>query len=273
MTGRRWRRGIVAIGLLVVAMLAFLPLYLVLVTGFKTQAEFAQAPFALPGTLHLENFEQAWRSANIGTYMRNSMIISGATVVLCLAASTALAFAVVFLPGPGRSVVYWLCLLLLAVPPLLLLIPVYDLLAQIRLINNPLGMILLYASLNLPFATYLLVQYMRSLPTVIIEAAVLDGATVPRLLLSVVVPLARPAIATVAVLTFIFAWNEFIYAFVLLHDEGARTLPAGLAGLQGRFFTNFPVLLAGVTLSVVPVIALYVFFQRSLVRGIVVGVD
>jgi raffinose/stachyose/melibiose transport system permease protein len=272
MTSRRRRLG-VTLWLGIVAVLAFLPLYLVLVTGFKTQEEFAQNAFALPSSLRIDNFEQAWRSANIATYMRNSIVISAGTVLVCLSAAISLSFAIVFLEWRGRRFVYWACLLLLAVPPLLLLIPVYDLLAQLRLVNNPLGVILLYAALNVPFATYLLVQYMRSLPGVVIEAAVMDGASVPRLLLGVVAPLSMPAIATAAALTFIFAWNEFIYAFVLLHDDALRTLPAGLAGLQGRFFTNFPVLLAGVTLSVLPVIAVYVVFQRSVVRGIAVGVD
>jgi ABC-type glycerol-3-phosphate transport system permease component len=92
-------------------------------------------------------------------------------------------------------------------------------------------------------------------------------------MLRIIVPLSVPAIGTAAIFSFIFCWNEFIYAFVLLQDQNLRTLPAGLASLQGRFFTNFPVLMAGVTLSVLPVIALYVFFQRFLVRGIAVGVD
>ena len=270
---RRLRRALITLLLGGVAVLAFLPLYLVAATAFKTQREYAESVFAPPHGLLLDNFGQAWESANIGIFMRNSALISAGTVVLCIAASTALAFAIVFLQWRGRSMVYGLCLLLLAVPPLLLLIPVYDLLADLRLVNSLPGVILLYAALSTPFATYLLASYMRSLPTVIVEAAVLDGATVPRLLLRMIVPLSMPAIATAAALTFIFAWNEFIYAFVLLHDDALRTLPAGLAGLQGRFYTNFPVLLAGVTLSVLPVVAVYVFFQRYLVRGIAVGVD
>jgi len=107
----------------------------------------------------------------------------------------------------------------------------------------------------------------------VVEAAILDGASVPSLLVRVVVPLSAPAIAVACVFSFIYTWNEFIYAFVLLQDEGKRTLPAGLASLQGRYFTDFPVLMAAVTLSVLPLIAVYVFFQRFLVRGIAVGMD
>lgn len=256
-----------------VATFSILPLYLVITTSFKTPVEYASNPFALPQHLSLTNFDRAWESAQIGTFMRNSAIVSVAAVGLCLVVSILLAYAIVFLEWRGRRSAYRLCLLLLAVPPLLLLIPVFQVLADLRLVNNLLGLILLYSALSTPFAVYLLVAYMRTLPPMVIEAAVVDGASVPALLTQMVVPLSMPAIATTAALTFIFCWNEFIYAFVVLQNDAVRTLPAGLAALQGRFFTNFPVLLAGVMLSLLPVIAVFVSFQRSLVRGITVGVD
>ena len=205
--------------------------------------------------------------------MRNSAIVSVGAVTLCLAVSIPLAFSIVFLRWPGRQLVYTLCLILLAAPPLLLLIPVFSELVTLNLVDNRLGIILLYAALSTPFSVYLLVAYMRSLPTTLIEAAVLDGETVIGLMLRIITPLSIPAIGSAAIFTFIFCWNEFIFAFVLLQDNSVRTLPAGLASLQGRFFTNYPVLLAAVTISILPVILLYTFFQRFLVRGVAVGVD
>jgi len=270
---RRLRRFGISSILGVVALLSALPLYFVIATAFKTQHEYSDSLFAPPGGFHLANFSAAWNSAQIGTFMRNSAIVSVSAVVVCIVVSVLLAFALVFLAWPGRNFVYSLNLLLLAVPPLLLLIPVFKELANFGLVNSLLGAILLYAALTTPFAVYLLVAYMRSLPTAVVEAAVLDGVSVPGLLLRVVVPLSTPAIATACIFSFIFCWNEFIYALVLLQDSAVRTLPVGLASLQGRFFTNFPVLLAAVTLSVLPMIATYVFFQRWLVRGIALGVD
>lgn len=267
------RRAAISALLLVVAFFSVLPLYLVVATSFKTQQQYAQNVFAPPTALGLDNFATAWEKASVGVYMRNSAIISAGAVALSLVVSTVLAFAIVFLDWRGRRFAYRMCLVLLAVPPLLLLIPVFRVLADLRLVNNLLGVILLYAALSTPFAVYLLVSYMRTLPPMVIEASVIDGASVPDLLLRIVVPLSRPAIATVAALTFIFCWNEFIYAFVLLQSDALRTLPAGLATLQGRFFTDFPVLLAGVTLSLLPVVAVYVFFQRYLIRGIALGID
>jgi ABC-type glycerol-3-phosphate transport system permease component len=205
--------------------------------------------------------------------MRNSLIVSIASVSLCIAVSVALAFAIVFLRWPGRNLVYTLCLVLLAVPPLLLLIPVFTELANFGLVDNRLGVILLYAAFTIPFSVYLLVAYMTLLPSSVIEAAVLDGVGVPGMLTRVVIPLSVPAIGTACVFNFIFCWNEFIYAFILLQSDSVRTLPAGLAGLQGRFFTDFPVLLAAATLSVLPVIVIYLFFQRFLIRGIALGIE
>jgi raffinose/stachyose/melibiose transport system permease protein len=270
---RRLGRAGVSALLGAIAVLSALPLYFVVVSAFKTDDEFDRSLFALPSSLHLANFRRAWEAASIGTYMRNSLVVSVSSVVLCIVVATALAFALVFLQWRGREIVYTVNLVLLAVPPLLLMIPVFHELAQLRLVNSLLGITLLYAALTVPFSVYLLVAYMRSLPVAVIEAAVLDGVSVPGLLVRVVAPLSLPAIGTACVFTFIFCWNEFLYALVLLQDDGVRTLPAGLAGLQGRFFTDFPVLLAAVTLSVLPVVGVYLFFQRWLVRGIAVGVD
>jgi raffinose/stachyose/melibiose transport system permease protein len=255
------------------AILCFAPLYFMLTTSFKTNQEFAESLFGLPGGINFDNYSTAWHAATIGTFMRNSVIVSVSATLISVSVATCLAFAIVFLRWPGRNLVYTLCLMLLAVPPLLLLIPVFRQIADLSLVNNLLGVIVLYAALTTPFSVYLLVAYMRSLPIAVLEAAVLDGTSVGGLLARIVAPLSMPAIATSAVFAFIFCWNEFIYAFVLLQEENVRTLPAGLAGLQGRFFTDFPVLLAATTISVLPLIGLYVFFQRYLVRGIAVGVD
>lgn len=269
----RARRLAISAGLALLALMSFFPLYFMVATAFKTGAEYNESLFAPPGGLRLDNFTTAWEAARIGSFMRNSVIVSLSAVALCLVVSTLLAFAIVSLRWRGRTLVYNVCLLLLAVPSLLLLVPVLQQLAELRLINNLFGVILLYAALTTPFSVYLLVSYMRTLPVAVVEAAVVDGASVAGLLLRIVVPLSVPAIGTAFVFSFIFCWNEFIYAFVLLQDETLRTIPAGLAGLQGRYFTDYPVLLAGTTLSVLPVIATYVFFQRFLVRGIAVGVD
>jgi ABC-type glycerol-3-phosphate transport system permease component len=269
----RLRRAGISVLLGAIAVLSALPLYFVLATSFKTNKQFSESLFSPPSSFNLDNFETAWEAANIGAFMRNSAVVSVGAVALCMALAVALAFAIVFLRWPGRNLVYGLNLLLLAVPPLLLLVPVFNEMADFGLVNSLFGAVLLYTALTIPFSVYLLVAYMRTLPVAVIEAAVLDGVSVPGLLLRIVVPLSLPAIGTACVFSFIFCWNEFIYALVLLQDEGLRTLPAGLASLQGRFFTDFPVLLAAVTLSVLPLIGMYVFFQRWLVRGIAVGVD
>jgi raffinose/stachyose/melibiose transport system permease protein len=269
----RLRRGAISTILALIALLSALPLYFVLATAFKTNRQFSESLFAPPTSFHLDNFQTAWDAASIGTFMRNSALVSVGAVALSIVLAVAFAFAIVFLRWPGRSLAYTLNLVLLAVPPLLLLIPVFNEMADFGLVNNLFGAILLYAALTIPFSVYLLVAYMRSLPAAIIEAAVLDGVSVPGLLVRVVVPLSIPAIGTACIFSFIYCWNEFIYALVLLQDNSVRTLPAGLASLQGRFFTDFPVLLAAVTLSVLPLIGMYLFFQRWLVRGIAVGVD
>lgn len=266
-------RVLVSIALGAIALVSVLPLYFVLATAFKSEGAFAESLFAPPTAPVTENFAEAWRAASVGTYMRNSVLVSVGAVALSTVVATALAFAIVFLRWRGRSAVYTLCLVLLAVPPLLLLVPVFDELARLELVNSRLGVVLLYAALTVPFAVFLLVAYMRSLSWSVLEAAAIDGAGVPTLLLRIVVPLSTPAIGTACIFSFLFCWNEFIYSVVLLQSDEVRTLPAGLSALQGKYFTDYPVLMAAVALSVLPVIALYVVFQRFLVRGIAVGMD
>jgi ABC-type glycerol-3-phosphate transport system permease component len=261
------------IALVAIALLSILPLWLVLSATFKTQVEFARDMFGPSLAPTLDNLAAAWEQARIGTFMRNSLVVSVGTVGLGIAAATLLAFAIEFLEWPGRRFAMPLCLVLLAIPSLLLMLPMFRVFIALRLINTHLGLVLLYAAHGVPFAVFLLATYMRGIPRSVIEAAVIDGASAPRVLWRIVVPMSRPALATAATIMFLTAWNEFIYAFVLIRNDELRTLPAGLAALQDRYFTNYPVLFAGILLSVLPVIGVYLLAQRYLVRGIAAGVD
>ncbi len=132
-------------------------------------------------------------------------------------------------------------------------------------------MILLYTALNLPFNVYLMTAFFRSLPDELLEAARIDGAGIHRSFLLIMVPLARPALATLAIFNFLWAWNEFLYALLLLTSDNVKTLTVGVLQLQGRFTTDYPALMAGLLITSLPVVGVYLIFQRHLVRAIVAG--
>jgi ABC-type glycerol-3-phosphate transport system permease component len=157
------------------------------------------------------------------------------------------------------------------VPAQVLLIPVYLLFSRVGLVNNILSVILIYTALALPFGTFLLTSSFRSIPNELIESARLDGASLGTVFRTVILPLGRPAILTLAVLSFLSMWNELLLGMMLLPDQSKRLLTPTIALLLGRLLTNQPLLMAGLLISSLPTVLLLILFSRYLVRGITLG--
>jgi ABC-type glycerol-3-phosphate transport system permease component len=258
-------------GMLLLSLSAVFPLYFMLSGAFRTQADWNNSEIGLPTTTSITAFKHAWVSANIGLYVRNSAIVTIGTVILTLAVSTIAGYSFAQIRWPGRRFFYLFVIAWLAVPPVALIVPVYEQMAQLHLINTYWSVILFYAAINTPFNVYLMSSYLRSLPVEVIEAARMDGAGVHSTFVRLILPMARPAIATLAVFNFLFAWNEFVFALLLLQNDNVKTATVGVLQLQGRFYVNYPVLVAGLLIVSLPVIGIYLFFQRYLVRAIVAG--
>jgi ABC-type glycerol-3-phosphate transport system permease component len=258
-------------GMLLLSLSAVFPLYFMLSGAFRTQGDWARSEIGLPGTSSIAAFKQAWISANIGEFVRNSAIVTSGTVVLTLLVAATAGYAVSQLHWPGRRFVYLFVISWLAVPPVALIVPVYIEMSQLHLINTFWSVILFYTAINTPFNVYLMTSYLKGLPEEVMEAAWMDGARVHSAFVRVIVPMARPALATLAVFNFLFAWNEFVFALLLLQTDNVKTATVGVLELQGRFTVNYPVLVAGLLIVSLPVIGIYLFFQRYLVRAIVAG--
>ncbi len=259
----------VAIGIFCLS--AALPLLFMAATAFRSENDWANQKIGLPTTLGLGAFERAWRGAEIGVYFRNSVIVTLSTVVLSVACSTLAGYAFSKLDWRLKRSVYLFVLAWIAIPPLLLMVPIYVEMVQLNLLNTYFAVILLYTALNLPFNVYLMTAFFRSLPDELLEAARIDGAGIHRTFASVLLPLARPALATLVIFNVLWAWNEFLFALLLLQTDNVKTLTVGVLELQGRFVSDYPALMAGLLITSLPVIAAYLVFQRHLVRGIVAG--
>jgi multiple sugar transport system permease protein len=261
----------VVTGFALLSVATLFPIYFMVVNAFRTDVQYAGSKFGLPTSLNFGNFRTVWREANIGEYFRNSVIVSSGTVLLTVAVAALAGYAFSKLEWRGRSLAYYGVLSVLAVPILLIMVPVYTEMVQLKLFNSYQSAILLYSAFNAPFNAYLVTSYFRSLPDELLEAARIDGASVHQIFRSLMLPLGRPALATLCIFNFLWAWNEFLYALLLLQSDSVRTLTVGLTTLQGRYSTDYPVLMAGLTISALPVIGIYLVFQRYLVRGIAVG--
>jgi raffinose/stachyose/melibiose transport system permease protein len=272
----RQRWPIVA-GMLLLSASAFFPLYVMASNAFRTDLDWANSQIGLPTSFSLAAFRRAWEGASIGSSFVNSVQISIGTVVLSIVVATMAAYSCSKIAWRPRGALFLFLLVWIVVPPLVLLVPVYIELADVplvhrNLLDSKLGIILVYTAVNLPFNVYLMTAYFRSLPDELLEAARIDGASVPQTFAFVMVPLARPALATLAIFNFLWAWNEFMFALFILTSTDTKPLTVAVQQLQGRFDQDPTGLMAGLCIATLPVIGVYLVFQRHLVRAITAGV-
>jgi ABC-type glycerol-3-phosphate transport system permease component len=258
-------------GLALLCASAVLPLLFMAATAFRTEKDWANSRIGLPTTFSFGAFARAWTDASIGTYFRNSVIVTFSTVALTAVCATLAGYGFSKLRWRLRGTAYVFVLCWIAIPPLLLMVPIYVEMVQLGLLDTYGSVILLYTALNLPFNVYLMTAYFRSVPDELIEAARVDGAGLHRIFLRIMVPLAKPALATLVIFNVLWAWNEFLFALLLLQSDNVKTLTVGVLQLQGRFTTDYPAMMAGLLITSLPVIGAYLVFQRHLVRGIVAG--
>jgi ABC-type glycerol-3-phosphate transport system permease component len=201
----------------------------------------------------------------------NSVFVTGVAVTATLLIATIASFALAKVDFLGQRVLFALIVAFLLVPGQVLLIPIYLLFSRLDLINNYLSVILIYTALALPFGTFFLTSSFRAIPTELIEAARIDGASLFHAFRTIVLPIGSPSIMTLAVLSFLTMWNELLLGMMLLPDESKRLLTPTIALLLGRLLTNQPLLMAALLISSVPTILMLIVFSRYLIRGITLG--
>ena len=267
--GRRRRRGTaarIAVVLLATAVWMF-PLYWMLVTSLSTRADVISSRIGIiPTRATLDGFRTALTDFPVLTWLTNSAWIAVIAVILTVAVDVLAGFVLAKHRFPGRSVIFLLIVATLMIPIQVLLIPQFELVTRLGLINS-------YWAVIIPrsaeaFGVFLARQYFLALPDELLEASSLDGAGQLRTLWSVVLPLSRPLVAVLVVITFMYRWNEFAWPLVALRDPALYTLPVGLAFLQGQYSTDYPTLMAGALLSILPVLALFAVAQRQFVAGL-----
>lgn len=267
----RWRIGLTYLILTLFLAVVFLPILGIILSAFKSQTEVIQGPFALPEAWRVENFVDAWNSGRFGTYFRSSVIVVVPVVVVSVFLSTLTGYAFGTLRFPGSDLLFYAFLIGIMVPTEATIIPLYHILRRMDLINTYWALILPQIGLSVAFGTFWMSGFFRNAPRELIDAAAIDGASSWQTLWRVLWPLARPAVLTLVVLLFMWTWNEFLMALILVQDESVRTLPVGLAFFQGRFTSDIPRLAAGSLIVAGPVLLVYAFFQRQFIQGMLGG--
>ncbi len=252
-------------------LLVVLPMLFMVLSSLKTTREIFQRPFALPAVFRWDNYAQVWGAAHFAVYFRNSLIVTVVSMVLILAAGTLAAYALGRYQFRGSDFLFLFFLSGIMVPIRLAVIPLFILMRDLRLLDTLWALILVYTASGLPSAVFILTGFFRTLPRDLDHAARIDGAGELGILLRVLLPLVRPALAIVTVYNIIPIWNDFFFPLVFIHREEIKTLPLGLTVFFGQYQTNWALLFAGLTLAAAPVLALYVVMSQQFIKGLTAG--
>jgi ABC-type glycerol-3-phosphate transport system permease component len=244
------------------------PFLWMLSTALKPSGEiFAVPPTLVPAHATLANFVRVLRETSFPTYFKNSLVVSAATVALTLTVSSAGAYALTRFRFPGREKIAGLILLTYMFAPIMIIIPFYILVKQLGIVNTHLALVLSYTTFCLPFCLWLLRAFFQSVPIELEEAALVDGAHRGRAVWHVVLPLALPGIIAAGIFTFILAWNDFLFALVLISSDELKTLPVGVNDLFNATIVDWGMIMAAGVMITVPAVAFFVAVQRHLIQG------
>ncbi len=269
---RLLRRVVIAGGLLAFLFWSLAPIYWIVVTSLKTSREiYALVPTMVPKVPTLENYRLALFESDFPLFTWNSFVVAFGVTVLSATIGALAAYPISRLRFRGRSLAARSIVVSYLLPPALLFIPLFIILHQLGLIDSKLGLIVVYLTFSMPFCTWMLIGYFRSIPAELDEAATIDGASRLQILWRIILPLARPGLAVVALFAFTHAWNEFLYALVYVYSADTKTFTAGLTGLiMGDTFI-WGQLMASSVIAIAPILVIYIVAQRYIVEGLSAG--
>jgi ABC-type glycerol-3-phosphate transport system permease component len=249
------------------SLFVLLPLLWMMLAGFKTKRELFMAPLGLPKVWTFDAFDRAW-GAGMGTFLINSALVTAASVALIIMVSGMCAYVLARTESRWAKFVYLMIVAGFAIPVQAVLVPLYQMLSAAGMLNSLLAIVLPYAAYGIPFTVVLFYAFFLDFPRELEEAARLDGCSQIRTFFQVILPLSGPAVASAAIFQSVFIWNEFILALLMLSNPESKTLPVGIVQLGGEFTSDWPAIMAGLTLAVVPVLLIFVMAQKYFVRSL-----
>lgn len=257
--------------LIVLAASTILPILYMLMVTFMTNEQYTANMFSLPKSFNLDNYIYVLNEFDFVKYTFNSTVISLSAVFLSLLVTSMAGFSIAKLNFSGKKLFILLLLTGMFMPGQVLMLPVYQTLIKLNLVNNYFGLIIFYVAISIPFTTFMIVANVKTIPNEIMESAKIDGANSWKIYFRIILPLLKPTLATVAILNFIGYWNELLYALIFLQNPEMRTVTVAVVSLVNKFSSNPPLLYAGLMLSALPVIVIYFVFQKQITKGISSG--
>lgn len=265
-------RVLIFIVLIMATLLWFVPILTGLVTSIRTFNDILYRGFiSWPEEVTLRNFRTAWERGGLSHYLPNSFIITMPSLFLTLLFSSLGAYALARFRFTGNRMIFFTFVGGMLLPFQVLMLPVFKLTDFLGLYDTYWGLIFFHTAFQLGFCTFMLRNYMRTVPGEILEAARIDGCSEVRIWWRIMLPLTLPAIAAVATLEFTWIFNDYLWAIILLRSDRLKPITAGLASLQGQFVTDWPVIVAGALLGTLPTLLVFLFLQRYFIEGLTLG--
>ncbi len=270
--GPSWQRLLLYLFLISFTLIYMSPFFGAIITSVRTQDDISLNGFwSIPKVITLENYSDAWTQGNVNRYLLNSFIITIPALVAVIFLSSLSAFALARYRFRANRPIYFMYVAGTMLPFQILLLPVFLLMNRVGLYNSYQGVILIHVAFQLGFCTFVLRNFMRTLPGEIFDAARIDGAGEFGIYWRIALPLSLPGIAAITVLEFTWIFNDYLWALILIQDDALKPVTAGLSSLQGQFITNWPLVVSGALLAAVPTLLVFFFLQRYFIGGLTLG--
>lgn len=271
MRAERFSRWLIAIPMALLAIATIYPMLYAMNIAMKTRKEYVLDRLGLASSFNIQNFIDAWNQANMGRYYLNSIIVTVASVLIILALASLAGYALAHLTFKGSRVLFLVILGSMMIPFQVIMVPFIKVLSEFGLINTYLGLIIAYVSQFLPFTVFFMTSFYSGIPKEITEAARVDGNTLFGVWRRIMLPLGKPALISMGILNALFCWNDILIALLVMQSPSQRTVMVGVSALRGQYPDNVPTYLAGVLLVVLPLIVVYLIFQRQITAGVTAG--
>lgn len=263
--------ALIQIFLAAAALFMLYPIFMMVLSGFKTTPEIFMSPFSLPERLNTENFQVIWNKTDVPRYFLNSVIVTLSSIILLLVTGTMAAYAIARYKFRGTLMVSLFFLSGLMLPIRLAIIPLFIQLKYLGLIDSLLGLIFIYTAMSLPATVFILTGFLRSLPKELEDSARMDGASELRILIDIMVPLISPALVIAGIYSAVPIWNDFFFPLIFIQSPEWKTLAQGLTSFFGEYSINYGVLYAGLSLASLPMILIFIVQSRRFIAGMTAG--
>lgn len=247
------------------------PIVWMLINAFKTEADFAVNNFGVPRSISFENISRAIFEGNMGRYAINSLVNSICTVIFVVIFAFVTAYILVRFNFKFSGILYNYFMIGLLIPSVALMVPMFMQFQTFNLLNRWYTLFIVYVGFGLPMSIFLIESFLQGIPIEIDEAALIDGAGTFTIMFKVVMPLCMPIISTVVILQFLSAWNEFPMALALVRDDTLKSISLGLRNYSSQFSTNYTGMFAAMAVATIPVLVVYIFFNKKIIKGMTEG--